>query len=132
MAKTKAKGYRGVTNCINTFYLTNWEVDKVEKTGKFVKQKDLYGLFDICCITENKLHLVQITHNTPHTHKRYLEFSNKYNVPGVSILQYVMYDKINRARGWIKFYYIKGKIIKTDYRTKSKKLLNQKKKEKKR
>lgn len=77
-------------------------VDKVEKTGRRIKVKDLFGLFDIMCIKLRTVFFVQITTNVPHTHYKYQEFADKYDL---LVLQFVHYDR----KGWKIFSYHKDR-----------------------
>ena len=80
-------------------------MDKVEKTGKFAKVKDLYGLYDLIAITKKEVMFVQVTSNRPHTHKKYLGFSEMF--PNITHKQFVWIDR----KGWKIFTYRKGKKI---------------------
>ena len=91
-------------------------VDTVEKTGRFHKQKDLFGLFDIFCIKKGSAVLIQITSNRPHPHKPYQDFSKNYHNNGIEIQQWVYYDR----KGWRIFEYRMGMKLEKDERKKSK------------
>ena len=102
---TRIKGNRIQRKCIELLEDEGFLVDKVEKTGKFQKQKDLFGLFDLIAIKPDVVRLVQVTCNRPHTHKEYLEFSKHY--PIASCYQYVWLDR----KGWKTFWYVGGKKL---------------------
>jgi len=104
MVNTRAKGNRNQRNAIKILEDQGWWVAKVEVGGKFVKEKDMYGLFDISAIKETECLWIQITTNTPHTHKNYIEFSKKYKIPGITYKQMVYYDR----KGWKIFTYKNG------------------------
>jgi hypothetical protein len=91
-----------------------WVVSKVEQGGKFVTEKDAFGLFDLLCINEQKILLIQVTTNRPHVHKNYKEFSKKYPVPSALYEQWVWFGR----RGWKKFSYQQGTMKTTDMRVK--------------
>lgn len=101
MSNNKTKGNRNQLKCIRELESSGWLVDKVEKTGRFAKIKDLYGLFDIVCVKKNKTLYVQITTNKPHTHKNYQSFARKYGGKNLLVEQWVWYDR----RGWRKIVY---------------------------
>ena len=109
--KTKRKGYKAVNKYIEDFLNEgNYIVDKVEKTGKFVKQKDLFGLFDLVAIEDTgAMELIQITCNKPHPHKKYLEFEKKWG-KNCRVIQAVWYDR----RGWKLFNYNNGHKLISD------------------
>jgi hypothetical protein len=75
-----------------------WLVDVVEKTGRFIKVKDLFGLFDLLCLksisdfpsTFTRVLLVQVTCNKPHVHTPLAEFKKQF--PELLIRQYVRMD----------------------------------------
>jgi hypothetical protein len=109
--KTRVKGNRNRRACINELEKAGWLVDVVEKTGRFVKVKDLYGLFDLIAIDKNSTALIQVSSNTPHAHKYLSEFKLKF--PHIIVRQYTWVDRV----GWKIFEYThEGKhlIIKGD------------------
>lgn len=64
-------------------------VDVVEKTGKFCKQKDLFGLFDIIAIGNGFVFFIQITCGRPHTHKGYKKFAEEFGESNICTEQWV-------------------------------------------
>jgi len=109
----KVKGNRVQLKCIKLLESEGYLVGKVEQHGKFVKEKDLFGLFDLIAIKEYDIMFVQVTCNKPHSHKKYLEFSKKYPQVGRSCyFQMVHYDR----KGWKVFNYVKGKKYLVDNR----------------
>jgi len=113
-SKTRAKGNRNQRRCIEKLQSEGWLVDKVEKTGKFIKQKDLFGLFDIVALKGKYTTFIQITSNRPHTHKKYLEFGRMYGNDQRLIEQWVHYDH----KGWVVFWYDPDGRVKIDERRK--------------
>jgi hypothetical protein len=88
-------------------------VSKVEQTGMYTKETDMFGLFDLCCIREDKLLMVQVTGGkSPHTHKHYKEFSLKYDLPSVEYQQWWWIPRV----GWKVWVYESGKhkVIRDD------------------
>lgn len=112
MVNTKAKGNKVQRTAIKKLEKEGWLVAKVEVGGKFVKEKDMFGLFDIVSIKPTQCLFTQITTNTPHIHKDYINFSKKYKIPGIKITQMVWYDR----KGWKIFTYEKGKKTVEDLR----------------
>lgn len=100
--KTKQKGYRAVAKYIEDFLSDgDYIYDKVEKTGRFVKQKDLFGLFDlVACDYIGFTHYIQVTHNKPHPHKKFSEFAKTWGSMSY-VIQAVWYDR----KGWKIFKY---------------------------
>ena len=91
MAKNnKIKGWRSRRLCISLLREEGWRVDVVEKTGKFIKVKDMFSLFDIVAIKDEVM-FVQVTTNKPHTHTDFAKF--KKNYPFIMIRQYVHIDR---------------------------------------
>ncbi len=130
MVNTRDKGNRILNKCIEEFYSKDkWNISKSEKSGKFIKEKDLFGLFDAVCILRGvgQVNLIQSTCNKPHSHKLYQDFSIENNLV---VWQYVYHDKSDKAKGWIVYTYNFGiKYIK-DYREKTKKLIKEQTKRK--
>jgi hypothetical protein len=85
-----------------------WLVDVIEKTGKWIKIKDCYGLFDLIAINNRAVSLIQVASNSPHPHKYMMAFKAKY--PIVHVVQYV---KMDRA-GIVCYYYHKDCYTKED------------------
>jgi len=115
---TKRKGNYIVRKCISDFYLhKKWDIDRVEKGGKFVSRKDMFGLFDLVGIsTCGKVHFIQVTSNRPHRHEDYKEFSYEYRNCPIEFIQYVWHSKAGRKRGWKIYKYDDGKVYTIDMR----------------
>lgn len=91
-SKAKIKGWRNRRKAITELEASGWLVDTVEKTHRFAKQKDCFGLFDILALdNQGKTLLLQVTTNVPHSHWKYEEFAVKY--PQVLTEQWVYMDK---------------------------------------
>ena len=95
---TKAKGNLRQRMLIARLEAEGWLVGKVEQGGKFTKVKDLFGLFDLAALKPRNLQLIQVTCNTPHTHKHYQAFVDKYLIKAY---QWVYMDR----KGWKQFIY---------------------------
>lgn len=94
ISSKRAKGNRSVAKCTSILTGIGYIVENVENTRRFAKQRDLFGLYDLIAIhKENPPCLIQITSNTPHTHKRYLEFARDY-AKHFCILQMVVVDRM--------------------------------------
>ena len=70
-----------------------FEVDVVEKVGRFIKVKDCFGLADLIAIKPSITMLVQVCCNVPHTHKLYCKFAKKYATNEFIVLQMVWKDR---------------------------------------
>jgi hypothetical protein len=97
--KTRIKGNKARREAIKIFEGLGFEVDVCEKTGRFIVQKDLFGIGDIICIKPNNTLIVQVTCNKPHTHGPYDLFAKKY--PQFKIIQAVKIDR----KGWKYYFY---------------------------
>ena len=51
---TRAKGNRARRNAIEQLQRDGFEVAIVERTGKFIKDKDAFGIGDLLAISETK------------------------------------------------------------------------------
>lgn len=117
MVNTRTKGNKVQREAIKRLELAGYLVSKVELSGKFTKQKDLFGLFDLIGIKKGEAVFVQATTNRPHLHKPYKDFSLKYSNNGISYWQWVWYDR----KGWVKHQYRFGNKVTYDERKTTKK-----------
>ena len=115
MVHARQKGYRSVQKAVDYYENEGWKVDKVEKTGKFVFEKDLYGLFDLLCIKQNLVLFVQVKSNRPATKKPYAEFMDMYGGSNVWVECYTWYDFSGPV---VHRYYPLGIVEKIDMRKK--------------
>ena len=80
---SRAKGNRSRLKVISMLEGCGWNVAVVERTGRFIRIKDMFELFDLVAITEYVHYasplFVQVATNTPHTHKKFKEFAEKYS-----------------------------------------------------
>lgn len=83
------KGWRSRRKCVLKLEKAGWVVDVVEKTGRFRKNKDLFGLYDLCCIKPGVVLFIQVTSTRPHVHKPYHEFANVFGGEQIWIEQWV-------------------------------------------
>lgn len=101
---TRNKGNRNQRKAITELEEDGWLVGVVERTGKFIKEKDLFGLFDILALKEGFIRMIQIkTNSTGGMLKRIKSFSNEHDHNKLSSELWVWKD----YKGWIK--YGKGK-----------------------
>lgn len=117
MVNTKQKGYRTVQKAITHYQEQGWLVDKVEKTGKFIVEKDLFSSecdgFDLIGIKKNCVLLIQVKTNYPPTQKSYKTFANKYAGDNLLVQAYTWYDSKGAV---IHSFLPKNKVYKEDLR----------------
>ena len=104
-SSARAKGYRSQSKCIKFLEGKGYEVSIVERSSKFSKQKDAFGLFDLSAMNDKHTLWIQVTTNRPHTHKNFIEFSRVHPLSDSSFEQWVWIDR----KGWKVFKYKKGK-----------------------
>jgi len=102
MVKTRRKGLRVQLKAIKELEAQGWLVGKVERVGRYIKVKDLFGLADLFAIKPGKIKLIQITCNRPHTHKPYKEFAVQYCREGLQLEQWVWLDR----KWWVIYAYL--------------------------
>jgi len=98
---TRQKGNRNQRKCIEYLENLGWKVSKAEQGGKFNKEKDLFGLFDLVAFRAQQVMFVQVTTNVPHTHKNYKAFADEHGYSNIIFKQFVWYDR----QGWKIFTY---------------------------
>ena len=113
VSNSRAKGNRNQRKLMDLYESLGFKVSKVELGGKFTKEKDLFGLFDLVAFKGSCVHFIQVTTNRPHTHKGYIDFAKEHAYTNIIFKQYVWYDR----KGWKSFTYTKkGEIIPSDQR----------------
>lgn len=113
MVNTRQKGNRSVRKARDYYEEQGWKTDVVEKTGKFIFEKDLYGLFDVVGIKKNQVIFVQVKTNRPPTREPFKDFAKDYAGKNLRIQSYTWYDR----RGPIIHSFLSsGKITKKDLR----------------
>lgn len=76
-------------------------IDDCERRGRHLKQKDLFGAFDLVALhLTEKPCFIQVSSNVPHTHKKYLEFSRTVSKHQI-ICQLTWFDR----QGFIGYIY---------------------------
>ena len=95
----RQKGYRSVAKARKYYEKQGYIVANLEKTGKFVKEKDLFGLWDILALKDRKHIFIQVKTNlslgkkkrTKWTHE-FSDFGSKHGNRYVDYLIWVCYD----------------------------------------
>jgi hypothetical protein len=94
VVNSRRKGNQNVAKTMILFSELGYLVGDVEKTNRFAKVRDLYGLFDAVAVHPiRKPCFIQITSNKPHVHKLYLEFAGVYG-QHQNIVQIVYVDRL--------------------------------------
>jgi len=96
----RVKGNRNRNKVIEYFRDRGFLVGIVERTGRFIKDKDLFGFGDIIAIGDtDKPMLVQVTSNTPHSARAYLKLSRDKRVKrGLDLVQVIVKDRSKFAQ----------------------------------
>ena len=105
VCSAKQKGYRTVRKGREELEADGWYTESVEKTGKFVAQKDLFGLFDVVAIKPGRTKLIQYKTNRIEGVKITQQFSKDYPQFECEIWGWYNY------KGWSKRCFIAGKKI---------------------
>jgi len=92
----RAKGARSVLKCRKVLEKDGWMFDTVEKTGRFIKMKDLWNLFDAVAVKGKYYKFIQVKTNlkgqkwkTP-----FKEFSKSHGNKYVSIEIWIWFDRV--------------------------------------
>jgi hypothetical protein len=107
MKHPRQKGSRIRKAAMDLLQIAGFQVAVVERTGRFIKEKDMFGLFDIAGIKRGCMVLVQVTTNRFHKHKPYEEFSLAFPNGGIEYWQMVWKDR----KGWYFYQYKDGKTL---------------------
>ena len=91
---TYQKGMRTVRRGRKKLESEGWITADVESKGKFIKNKDLFGLFDVIAIKPGRTKLIQFKTNRMPVMKEYIEFSKVYKQFEVEV--WCWYDR----KGW--------------------------------
>ena len=97
--------------CAKELTEKGWLVGDVEKSGRMIKVKDLFGLFDLHAVRKGLGRLiepeslyVQVTRTTPHPHKAIQEWTDMYAAKTTIVEQWVWIAR----KGWKKYNYKPG------------------------
>lgn len=92
MVNTVAKGRIAQRKVQVRLEAEGYLVDHCGKQSRF--GSDLFGLFDLLAIKKGVLVAIQVTCNTPHTHKHYVAFVQTYGPwADIRVEQYVWMDR---------------------------------------
>jgi len=78
MVNTYQKGARTVKKGRDILRDRGWITADVELKGKYIKTKDLFGLFDVMAIKPGRTKLIQFKTNRMPVMKEYIKFKKKY------------------------------------------------------
>ena len=119
---TRVKGNRSRRRAIEYYTSQGWLIDIVEKTGKWIVNKDLFseacGIgFDLVGIKHNQVLFVQVKTNVAPQKKEYAQFANKYAGENLLVEMFVWHD----FRGIVIYeFYSNGSIQERDLRWQNK------------
>jgi len=109
----RAKGKRTIRKAKDFYSEKGWQIEDVEKSGKYTKETDLFGLFDLVGIKDGQVLFVQVKTNRPATQAPFKEFAKKHCGDAILVHVYTHYDYKGAV---IQKYKNNGKVIKEDYR----------------
>lgn len=114
---SRQKGNRNIRKVIERYkeeLSRDWKIDRVERTAKWIKEKDMFGLFDLVAVApKGHVHLIQVKTNRPPTQQPFRDFASKYASHKVKVKCFTWYD----YKGWrIQTYLKNGKIKEVDER----------------
>lgn len=109
----RLKGARTVRLARDWLYTLGYLTETVEKTGRYVKQKDLFGLYDLIGLhSKQGVLFIQVKTNQPANLSMLKEFSKEWNISGMCM---TLYDR----QGWVIHWINKtGELIREDLRKK--------------
>ena len=95
VCKAKLKGYRTVAKIKQVLTKNGYIVSNLEKTGKFVKEKDLWNLWDLIAIKSKEHLFIQAKTNMKgHKWKEpYIKFGKMH---GSKYVKYEIWNKFDR------------------------------------
>lgn len=105
MVKTRQKGNKARLEVIKYLESRGYKVAIVERTGRFIKEKDMFGLYDLVAVHSVKIGqlFIQISSNVPHTHRNFCDFTMNYKT-NAACLQFTKLDN----KGWNVWFYSVG------------------------
>lgn len=89
MINTRNKGNMARRKAIALLEEDGWDVAIIERTGRFIKEKDAFGVGDLLAFKQGHCLLVQVTCTKPHTQAPYRAFIKKHGSEYVSLWQMV-------------------------------------------
>lgn len=90
---SKAKGNRTRYKCIEYYEDLGYQVETVEKTHRFAKIKDLFGLFDLLAIKDREVLFIQVKTNTPATQKPFKNWAQAHCSKSIRCICWTWYDR---------------------------------------
>lgn len=89
---SRSKGNRTRNKCVRYYSGKDWDVEVVEKTGRFVKIKDLYGLFDLIAIKGTQVAFIQVKTNKPPTQQPFKDWAKAHCSDNIKCICWTWYD----------------------------------------
>lgn len=92
---SRRKGARVKRKCKEYFEEEGWIVGDVEKSSRYIKNKDLFNLFDLIAVKGKTIRFIQVKTNKPPTQKEYKEWAQKHCSCHVECVAATWYDYQN-------------------------------------
>ena len=96
---TKAKGQRAVRACLKDLSSDGWISETVEKSGMYLKNRDLFGLWDIISIKGWRTKLIQVKTNRKPVLLPFMEFQKEH--PQFQCEVWVWKDRQGFSKYWL-------------------------------
>lgn len=110
------KGLRTKNKARNYYETQGWMVDDCEKTGKFIKKKDLFDLFDLVAIRDGVVNFIQVKTNNPAKVSTYRDWAKEHCNSNIKCEVFTWYDYEGPK---IQDYKEDGSIVELDLRKES-------------
>ena len=102
VSKTRAKGARSVRSITDSLEKQGWVVGIVERNNRFIKEKDLFGLWDLAAYRGREILFIQAKTNlSPYGKKKgepatwllpYIQFGREHGSELVKFQVHIKYD----------------------------------------
>lgn len=90
---SKRKGYRTKKKAQKYYQERDWAVDDCEKGGRFIKNKDLFNLFDLVAVKGCQVLFIQVKTNRPAGQKEFQEWADKHCNESIRCVVWTWYDR---------------------------------------
>lgn len=93
MVNSRAKGRKTVRKGKEILESLGWIFGELERRGKFITEKDLFGLFDNCAVKNKTWLFIQFKTNRMPRLDEYIAFAKRHASEHVHIEIWVWYDR---------------------------------------
>jgi len=90
---TRQKGYRTLQKAREHYQREGWLFEAVEKTGKYIANKDCFGLFDAILIQNGQVLFLQVKTNRKPKESDFVAFARQYGGLAIKVEAYCWYDR---------------------------------------